>query len=120
MVAARGKGELQAETSITFFVEGGESQGGSLEVPTRIALTPDRTRYRVGDIARLRVESPITGVALLTTETSRVHDVKILELSHAQSTLEVPVTADLLPHGYVTLTVVRSSLDAESRSRVKR
>jgi uncharacterized protein YfaS (alpha-2-macroglobulin family) len=108
LTAARGPAELAVETAITFFAEGGGAEAGaSLEVPSRIALTPDRPVYRAGETARVRVQSPITGLALLATETDRVHTTRTFQLSQAETTLEVPVAADLLPHGYVTLSVVR-------------
>ena len=115
LVASRGAERNPIETSVTFFVEGGESDGGSLEIPQRITLTADRPYYRVGDTARVRVQSPIAGIALLATETARIHDARTFTLGETETTLEVPVTADLHPHGYVTLTVVRSSLDPAAR-----
>ena len=115
VASARGPGEVPVETSISFRTAGGDPEGGSLEIPSRIALTADKAHYRAGETARLQVESPITGLALLCTETDRVHSARVLDLKEPRTVLEIPVTAELVPHGYVTLTVVRESMAPDSR-----
>jgi hypothetical protein len=115
LTAARGEGETPVETTAIIRVEGGSGESGPLDLPDRIVLTPDRAHYRAGDTARIRVQSPITGLGLLATETDRVHDARVFPLDERTTTLEVPVTADLLPHGYVTLTVLRPGLEPGSR-----
>ncbi len=106
--AARGDDQRTLRSSMRFYAggPGGGDEEGTLEIPYRITLTPDRESYRAGDVAHLRVQSPITGVALLTLETDRVHELRRFEISELDSTLKVPILADMLPHGYVTLTVV--------------
>ena len=116
--APRGEGEAAVKTVLAFFVDGTDDEvpeGHSLEVPGRIEILTDRKEYRVGDVARLRVESPITGLALLATETTRVHEARVLEVDSTASLLELPITSDLAPDGYVTLTIVRSSLGPVAR-----
>ena len=112
--ATRSSGKPAIRSKTSFTVEGGAAET-PLEIPQRIVLTPDRPHYNVGDVARLRVEAPITGAALLATETDRVHEHRTFRLEKRNSIVEVPVTSDLAPHGYVTLTVVRSSLASASR-----
>ncbi len=106
--AERGSEETPVETSLSFYTEGGEGDEGSLDIPSRITLTPDKPHYRAGDLARIRVQSPITGMALLTTESDEVHYVETFLLTRSEEVVEVSLGEDLVPHGYVTLTVVRS------------
>lgn len=103
-----------ALAKLVFWVSGGNDDGAPLEAPQRIVLTPDRPFYRDGDVARIRVDSPITGLALLTDESDRVHGWRTFPLEARQSVLEVPISETIRHGSYATLTVVRSSLEPGS------
>ncbi|MBI4586282.1 MAG: alpha-2-macroglobulin family protein [Planctomycetes bacterium] len=113
--APRGEGQLAVETSLEFYVEGGAEENPSLEIPSRIALSLDKKYYRAGEKAHVRVESPIAGTALLTLETDHIHEARLVELASGAADLEVPVSADLVPHGYLTLTVLQGRAAPRSR-----
>lgn len=85
----------------------------SREKPGRVELAWDKERYRPGETARLQVRAPFAGEALLTVETDRVRDVRVVTLEKNTAELEVPVEAAYAPNAYCSLTLIRPA-QAES------
>lgn len=83
------------------------------ERPDIIEITADRASYAAGDVARLLVKSPIKGNALLTVESDRVLDQRLLQIEETTTEIEIPIRADYSPNVYATLTVLRPAV-AES------
>ena len=79
----------------------------SREKPGRAELKWDKERYRPGEVARLQVRAPFAGPALLTVETDRVREARVVTLKKNTAEFEIPVTADLAPNAYCTLTLIR-------------
>lgn len=104
-----------ASTSLRFSATtaGQEWVAWSREKPDRIELALDRDRYRPGESARLLVKAPFSGTALLTVESDRILDQRVVTLEKNTAELEVPVRADFAPNVYCTLTLIRPAV-AES------
>jgi uncharacterized protein YfaS (alpha-2-macroglobulin family) len=104
-----------ASTRIAFYAASPEQDwvAWSREKPGRIELAWDRERYRPGDTARLLVKAPFSGVALLTVESDRVLEARVVTLEKNTAELEVPVLAAYAPNVYCVLTLVRPAV-AES------
>ncbi|HOO20201.1 MAG TPA: MG2 domain-containing protein [Kiritimatiellia bacterium] len=79
----------------------------SREKPGRVELAWDRERYRPGDTARLQVRAPFAGPALLTIETDRIHETRVVELAGNTAELEIAVDEELAPNAWCTLSVIR-------------
>ena len=85
----------------------------SREQPDRVELSLDRESYRPGDTARLLIKAPFSGTALLTIESDRVLEQRVLTLEKNTAEIEVPVKAAFAPNVYCALTVIRPAV-AES------
>ena len=79
----------------------------SREKPGRVELAWDRERYRPGETARLQVRAPFSGLALLTVETDRVQEARVVTLEKNTTEIEVPVAEAYAPNAYCTLTLIR-------------
>ncbi len=98
-----------AATRLSFFAGAGDPEwlAWSREKPGRIELALDRARYAPGETARLQVRAPFAGRALLTVETDRVLEARVVELDKNTAELEVPVAEIHAPNAYCTLTMIR-------------
>lgn len=79
----------------------------SREKPGRVDLAWDRDRYRPGDTARLQVRAPFSGRALVTLETDRVNETRVLEIESNTAEIEVAVEDGYVPNAWCTVTLIR-------------
>ncbi len=98
-----------ASTRIEFHAGSSEAEWGawSREKPGRVELAWDKETYAPGETARLQVRAPFAGPALLTVETDRVREARVVALEKNTAEFEVPVTADYAPNAYCSLTLIR-------------
>jgi len=69
-------------------------------------LLPEKTELKVGEKARFLVQNPYPGAqALITIERLGVMKSWVRRLPNSAELIEIPVTADLLPGFYVSVTV---------------
>jgi len=75
----------------------------------RMDLTPDKPEYKVGETARILVQSPFTETvqAWLTIERGALIEQRVITLNSSSDVLEIPVTADFAPNVFVSVTAVR-------------
>lgn len=85
----------------------------SRENPDEVELSLGRATYRPGDTARLLIKAPFRGTALLTVESDRVLERRVITLEKNTAEIEVPVRADYAPNVYCAVTVIRPAV-AES------
>ena len=75
-----------------------------------LALRADAEGYAPGDVARIRFPLPPEGAALVTVERgARVHQAYWLPVdgSSDEADVRVPITADMAPNAYVTVSVIQ-------------
>ena len=98
-----------ASSSLSFSAGSTDSEwlAWSRERPGRVELTWNKARYRPGETALLQVRAPFAGPALLTVETDRVRESRVVLLEKNTAELEVPVEATYAPNAYCTLTLIR-------------
>lgn len=98
-----------ASTRISFSAGSGDPEWAawSREKPGRVELAWDRARYLPGETARLQVRAPFAGPALLTVETDRVREARVVMLEKNTAEFEVAVEAAYAPNAYCTLTMIR-------------
>ena len=100
------------ETSTSFYVWGGGWSWWGSSDDERIDLIADKQRYKVGEKARIMVKSPFReSRALVTVERRGVLEQRAVLLRGSASTIEVPVTEDMLPNAYVAVTLIRGRED---------
>lgn len=104
-----------ASSSVRFHAAAADQQWveWSREKPDHVALTLDRERYHPGDAAKLLIKAPFSGLALLTIESDRVLDRRLITLDKNTAEVEVPVKADYTPNVYCSVTLIRPAV-AES------
>lgn len=75
----------------------------------RIPLVADQLVYEPGDTARILVPSPFAGAvtALVTIERSGVDEARVLKLEGSSETIEVPITADMIPNAFVSVVLIK-------------
>lgn len=98
-----------ASSSLSFSAGSADAEwlAWSREKPGRVELTWNKARYCPGETALLQVRAPFAGPALLTVETDRVRETRVVTLEKNTEELEVPVEASYAPNAYCTLTMIR-------------
>ena len=76
----------------------------------QIKLVPDKKSYKVGETAKVLL---VTGVpeayVLITTEARTIQTKQVIKASGANTTFEVPITADNQPNVYVSATFLKDN-----------
>ncbi len=101
-----------------FYVSGSGPQWAVAD-PEQLQLRLDRKSYRPGDVAKLHIQSPFGGSALVCVETDRVVAQRVIELPSGEGTQEFVVDEAWRPNVYLTATVVRP-VEAEDEWRPHR
>ena len=98
-----------AATRIGFFAGSADQEwlAWSREKPGRVELAWDRKKYQPGETARLQVRAPFAGPALLTVETDRVREARVVTLEKNTAEFDVPVADAYAPNAWCTLTLIR-------------
>jgi alpha-2-macroglobulin len=94
--------------SIGLYVTGAGFVAWQRNDTDRIDLVPDKTKYDVGEIAKVLIKSPYPRArALITVEREGVLERRELTLEGSVTTVEVPITEQMVPNLYVGVLVVR-------------
>lgn len=87
---------------------------------TRLEISLDKDRYQVGETASLSLPKSIQGRALLTVENSRgVAEARWLEIEGERSIHEIPVTAEMAPNVYVSVTLLMPHKGKQSDTPIR-
>lgn len=76
----------------------------------RMPLVADKQLYKPGETAKLIIKSPYQGDtvhALVTVERENVISKKIITITKNAQAIDVPITSDMIPTAYVSVTVVK-------------
>lgn len=95
-------------TSTTQFYVGwyGGSDNGE-ETPDTLRVASDKENYAPGETARVRIEAPFAGEALLAIATDRIISTRNVAVPAGGTTVDVPVSADWGPGAYALVTAWR-------------
>lgn len=74
-------------------------------------LTADATGYAPGDTARVLVQSPFSEPvqAWLTIERGQLLEQRVITLAGSSDVLEIPITAEMAPNAFVTVTAIKGA-----------
>lgn len=77
----------------------------------RITLRPDKTQYKVGEVAKVLAPSPFSGTvnALMTIERGDILQQKVIQLKSNNDVLEIPITPEFAPNAFVSLVLVKGA-----------
>ncbi|MBM3621837.1 MAG: alpha-2-macroglobulin family protein [Alphaproteobacteria bacterium] len=95
------------------FYAGWGAEVAKKETPDTAAVSADKTAYVAGDIAKLRVEAPFDGEALLVVANDRIVETRSIRVAASGTTVEVPVSADWGAGAYALVTAYRPLNRAE-------
>jgi hypothetical protein len=99
----------EVHSSTFMWVSGREFVNWRQENNDRLELVADQREYNVGDTATILVPHPYSGTvqALVTLERGHIYDHFVTELPTNSELLEIPITEDMVPNMYVSVTVVK-------------
>jgi len=74
-------------------------------------LIADKKSYNPGDTARILIAQPFQGevFALLTLERGHIYEKKVIKLNSNSSIYDLPITADMAPIMYLSVSVVKGA-----------
>ena len=97
-----------ATAELGFYVSGWGNIPVSMEHPTRLELTLNKSAYRPGQIAKLYVKAPFPGTLLLTVEREKVLNYQTIVMKNNTTTLSIPVRYAYRPNVYLSATLTRA------------
>lgn len=96
------------QSADSFYVWGAGATSWASNNGDSIELIADKEAYEVGDTARLMVQSPFDSAkALVTIEKGRILEQYISDIKGNSATLEVPITQEMKPNAFVSISLVR-------------
>ena len=102
-----------ARTELSFYATGSSWIRWGIDDRQAIRLVPDRERYSVGDTARVMVQSPLPeGEYLVTLERDGIFESRLVELEGSAATIDIPITEEIIPVVYVTVSSSRERQEA--------
>ena len=101
----------QAVASRRLYVAGPDEAPDRDPPGSRITVTPDQRRYRVGDTAELAIESPWPIAEVLTSvERDGVIHRSRERIGSGGHVIRVPITEDMVPNAFVAVALLRPRL----------
>ena len=85
------------------------------DVPDKLRVTLDKTKYKQGDTAKVFVRPPFAGKVQLVIAGDRIYETRNLDVSEKGKTVEFEVKASWGPSVYVLASAFRPGADAKSR-----
>jgi uncharacterized protein YfaS (alpha-2-macroglobulin family) len=95
--------------STEFSVSAADAVSWNYRNDVRLELQPDRDRYQAGQTAKILVESPFTGPALVTLERECVLRSFWTRLEGNAPVVEIPLSSNEVPNVVVSITLVRGA-----------
>jgi len=85
------------------------------DTPDTLQVALDKTAYRAGDTANLRLDPQFAGTALVMVVDDRIIDIMAVPVPAEGTSVALPVTDDWGPGAYVTAMLYRPASAAEKR-----
>ncbi|HEY2874667.1 MAG TPA: MG2 domain-containing protein, partial [Reyranella sp.] len=106
-------------TTVTFYVGwwGGDSSAEA--APDTLKVASDREKYAPGDTAKLRIEAPFAGEAVVTIATDKVYETLSTQVPAGGTTIDVPVKAEWGAGAYAVVTAWRPLATPAERTPVR-
>ncbi|HYC66507.1 MAG TPA: alpha-2-macroglobulin family protein, partial [Reyranellaceae bacterium] len=113
-------GDDKTTTSITFYVGyyGGSGEAAE-EAPDTLKVASDKQAYAPGETAKLRIEAPFAGEALIAVATDRIHATYAVPVTPGGTTVDVPMKGDWGAGAYALVTAWRPLAAPAERTPVR-
>ncbi len=98
--------QTEVYSTRSFYAYGGRCNVIDDAKPSLITLSVDQSRYQVGDTARIRVESPFDGRAVVAIQDEEIRKIFSQELKNKAAEFELPITEEDYPNVWVEATVI--------------
>ncbi|MEP2576958.1 MAG: MG2 domain-containing protein, partial [Roseibium sp.] len=101
-----GSGALQTMTRVTFNA-GWYTADATSETPDYLDVGLDKTSYRPGDVAKLRLKPQMAGIAVVNVVSGGLLASRTVEVSGEETEVEIPVSDDWGAGAYITASLYR-------------
>lgn len=107
LLAVEGAGGVAS--SLRFFAAAADAQwvGWSKEKPDLVEMEADKPSYAPGERARIAIKSPFAGLALVTLESDRVLQRRVVRLEGTAHSVEFEMRPEYSPNVYCGVTLLR-------------
>ncbi|MBS0224290.1 MAG: alpha-2-macroglobulin family protein [Proteobacteria bacterium] len=99
--------ETKAASSTSFYVGWYGGSDDNEPAPDTLKVASDRQTYKPGETAKLRLDAPFTGEALVAVATDRIVDTITVKVAPGGTTVDVPVKAEWGAGAYALVTAWR-------------
>lgn len=98
-------------SSLGLYATGSEWVAWQRSDTDRVELIPDKTKYDVGDVAKVLIKSPYPQArAMVTVEREGVLSRRVVDLKGSVVTVDVPITEDMVPNVFAGVLIMRPRL----------
>ena len=103
------EGPKGVASSLRFFAAAADARwvDWSKEKPDLVRLESDKPSYAPGELARIAIKAPFAGLALVTLESDRVLERRVIRLAGTAHTVEFTMKPDYGPNVYCGVTLLR-------------
>ncbi|HJQ57716.1 MAG TPA: alpha-2-macroglobulin family protein, partial [Vineibacter sp.] len=98
--------ENDTRTVIKFYVGWGSSSD-ERDTPDTAGVVADKKAYGPGETAKLRIEAPFAGEALIVLASDRIFETRAVKVAAGGTTVDIPVLADWGAGAYALVTAYR-------------
>jgi uncharacterized protein YfaS (alpha-2-macroglobulin family) len=106
-------------TTLTFYVGWWGGSRGAEDAPDTLKVASDREKYAPGDTAKLRLEAPFAGEAIVTIATDKVLDTYTAQIPAGGTTIDIPVKNEWGAGAYALVTAWRPLAAPAERTPVR-
>jgi len=106
-------------TTVTFYVGWYGGSSGAEDAPDTLKVASDRQKYAPGDTAKLRIEAPFAGEAVVAIATDRVLATYSTPVAAGGTTIDVPIKGDWGAGAYALVTAWRPLASPAERTPVR-
>ncbi|HZP99084.1 MAG TPA: alpha-2-macroglobulin [Reyranella sp.] len=99
--------QTNTATSVSFYVGWYGGSGDNEEAPDTLKVASDKQKYVAGENAKLRIEAPFNGEALIAIATDRIVATYTTKVASDGTTVDIPVKAEWGAGAYALVTAYR-------------
>ena len=101
-------------STLSFYKYGKNVQLSSSSEPSLVTLTLDRDTYHVGYTAKLQIESPYPGRAIVCVQGEEINELHTVDLVDNRATIDIPLLAAYAPNVWAEVTIVHEEGDGKT------
>ncbi len=109
--------DSSAASSVRFYA--GWSASASRDRPDRVAVTSDKESYGIGETARIDLQPPVDGKALVLVAGDEIYERRLINVSSDGTQVDLDVSEDWGSGAYVLVTSYKPLSSAEKRAPVR-